>query len=604
VETSVSTPEKLGPFELGREIGQGSYGIVYEALDPAREIRAAVKHFVHAPPGAATALSRLRRDAQAAGALGHPNVASVIAAGEQDGVSWVATELVNGVSFAQIARSRAPWPIERVLDVWRQMCEGLAHAHREGLLHLDLKPSDVRVNADGDVKILDFGAWRLKSLEGQQRVFVDAGLRYRPPEVLSGHRPDGRADIFAVAAIVYELVARRRAFPGESTTDVIRSVSRCEPDLATLPSSAFSPGFERMLAASLAREASRRPRSFEEVHADLVQLVRDTAPRLREAAPTTSGARPDRDALLAELTRARAEDRLEDALDVCRRLLALDPEDEAARRAFPEVESVLVTREADALVGEALTLAADGNIEAATRIAEKVEGLAPWSPRYLQLQVYLDEEGARRLAERHVETARGHMADGRTAEAGAAAQEALSALPGHEAAERLLQELGAGPATDPTAAEGAPRPAPAARPSLEPEPPAPAESSGSLAKESRAAAWEPAHTPAAANVSSEPAAGPAEPPPLVSGGELASAPEALGPAASPPAPRLDDPQPPPGVRVSASRRVEAEALTADALRHFMANEHDQARKVVDRALHLDPVNRRARELQRILRVLG
>jgi serine/threonine protein kinase len=134
----------------------------------------------------------------------------VIGVGEQDGRPWVATELVTGVSLAQVARSRASWPIERVLDVWRQLCEGLAHAHREGLLHLDLKPSDVRLNADGDVKVLDFGSWHLKSLEGRGAFHSDDGLHYRPPEVLAGRRPDRRADIFAVAAIVYELVARRR----------------------------------------------------------------------------------------------------------------------------------------------------------------------------------------------------------------------------------------------------------------------------------------------------------------------------------------------------------------------------------------------------------
>ena len=291
----------IGPYVLRRELGRGSSGVVYEGFDAEREIRAAVKDYSRISDHARAGMARLHRDAQAAGALGHPNIATVIGVGEQDGRPWVATELVTGVSLAQVARSRASWPIARVLDVWRQLCEGLAHAHREGLLHLDLKPSDVRLNADGDVKVLDFGSWHLKSLERQGAAHGDGGLHYRPPEVVAGGRPDRRADIFAVAAIVYELVARRRAFPGESTTDVLRSLSRCEPDLATLPSSAFSPGFERLLAASLARDPRERPSSFEEVHADLVQLVRETAPRLREPAPAPDGTRPERDLLLAEL---------------------------------------------------------------------------------------------------------------------------------------------------------------------------------------------------------------------------------------------------------------------------------------------------------------
>jgi serine/threonine protein kinase len=519
----VEIPKAIGPYELRRTIGHGMYGDVYEAFDVEREIRAAVKLFAKAPKGA-TAFARLRRDAQAAGALGHPNIATVIGVGEHEGVPWVATELVTGVSLAQVVRSHAFWPIDKVLDVWRQLCEGLAHAHREGLLHLDLKPSDIRVNVDGDVKVVDFGSWHVKTLERRRPRIADEGLHYRPPEVLAGRRPDGRADIFAVGAVIYELVTRRKAFPGESATEVVRSLTRCEPDLAWLPPSAFSPGFEHLLAASLDRDAAARPASFEEVHADLVQLVRDAAPRLREAeAPLTAPA-PEREAFLEELTRARAEDRLEDALDACRKLLALDPDDEMARRSLSEVESVVLGREADELVGQALAHAADGKLELATRLAEKVERLAPWSPRYLELQVYLDEETARRAADQLVATARTSQAEGRLLEARAALAGALAAMPGHEPAVRLLEEL-----------EG------------ESLPPLPASSS------------------------------------------------------SPPGPGDSPPQ---GEPPSESQQAEAEALTADALRHFTANDHERAREAVNRALDLDPANRRARELQRILRVLG
>jgi tetratricopeptide (TPR) repeat protein len=529
-------PKEIGPYELRRTIGHGMYGDVYEAFDSEREIRAAVKLFAKAPKGA-TAFARLRRDAQAAGALGHPNIATVIGVGEHEGVPWVATELVTGVSLAQVVRSHAFWPIDKVLDVWRQLCEGLAHAHREGLLHLDLKPSDIRVNADGDVKVVDFGSWHVKTLERRRPRIADEGLHYRPPEVLAGQRPDGRADIFAVGAVIYELVTRRKAFPGESATEVVRSLTRCEPDLAWLPPSAFSPGFEHLLAASLDRDAAARPASFEEVHADLVQLVRDAAPRMREVeapaatpapereaeAPAAAPA-PEREALLEELTRARAEDRLEDALDACRKLLALDPDDEMARRSLSEVESVVLGREADELVGQALAHAADGKLELATRLAEKVERLAPWSPRYLELQVYLDEETARRAADRLVATARSSHAEGRLQEARAALAGALAAMPGHEPAVRLLEELG----------------------------------------------WE------------GPLSGPME------------ASSRTG---------LQTP-PPEGEPPSESQQAEAEALTAEALRHFTANDHERAREAANRALVLDPANRRARELQRILRVLG
>ena len=237
---------------------------------------------------------------------------------------------------------------------------------------------------------------------------------------------------------------------------MVRGLTRGEPDLACLPRTPFTPGFERVLGASLARSPEERHASFEDVHADLVQLVRDTVPRMRSSSADASGGPPEREELLAVVTRARAEDRLEDAMEGCRKLLELDPDDEAARRAMSEIESVLLDREVDGLVGMALSYAADGEFTLATGIAEKVERLAPWSPRYLQLQVYLDEEGARRQADGLVATAREHLAAGRGGEARAAAQDALAAMPGHALAHKLIEEL---PEATPAVAAGSPEPA-------------------------------------------------------------------------------------------------------------------------------------------------
>jgi len=548
----LESPKAFGPFEVRGELGRGAGGVVYVAWHPEHDRTAAVKLFSAAPKDATAAISRLKRDAQAAGALGHPNIAAVLGVGDHDGWPWVATEFVPGVSLAQVLRGRALLPIERVLDVWRQMCEGLAHAHREGVLHLDLKPADVRLAPTGEVKLVDFGSWHLKALEHGVTGRVDAGLHYRAPELLLGRRPDHRADVFSVGAIVYELVAYRKAFPGESTTDVVRGLSRCEPDLACLPRSPFTPGFERVLATSLARVPDSRHPSFEEVHADLVQLVRETAPRLRgPSSEANEVSPPEREELLASVTRARAEDRLEDALEDCRRLLDRDSEDEAARRAMSEIESVLLEREIDALVGMALAYAADGQLELATGIAEKVERLAPWSARYLQLQVYLDEEGARHQANVLVAGAREHLEAGRVDEARAKALEATQVMPSHSQASRLARELAERPV-----ATHQPAPLPA---SPTPAPPAPA-----------------AVTAAEAPV--EPAPAPPDPTPA---------------EPAPAAAKVLDP-----------RIAEAVALSAAALRHFLKDDHARAREVVERALALDPANRRALELQKILRVLG
>jgi len=551
----LESPKSFGPFEVRGELGRGAGGVVYVAWQAEHDRTAAVKLYNVAPREATAAISRLKRDALAAGALGHPNLAAVLGVGDHDGWPWVATEFVPGVSLAQVLRGRALLPIERVLDLWRQMCEGLAHAHREGVLHLDLKPADVRLAPTGEVKLVDFGSWHLKALEHGGPGPADAGLHYRAPELLTGRRPDHHADIFSVAAIVYELVAYRKAFPGESATDVVRGLTRCEPDLACLPRSPFTPGFERVLAASLARTPESRHPSFEEVHADLVQLVRETAPRLRSSpAESSEAGPPEREELLASVTRARAEDRLEEALEGCRKLLDRDSEDEAARRAMSEIESVLLDREVDGLVGMALAYAADGELALATGIAEKVERLAPWSPRYLQLQVYLDEENARHQADDIVTRAREHLTAGRRREAEAAARAALAVLPGHPQASRLVQEVQGAAALrveDPDRPEEPPSAAPTPAEPTPPASPAPA----------RAAAPAPA----------------------------------LSTASAPAVPSLPATDP---------KVAEAVALSATALQLFLKDDHALAREVVERAVALDPQNRRALELLKILRVLG
>jgi serine/threonine-protein kinase len=568
----------FGPFEVRGELGRGAGGVVYVAWDAEHDRTVAVKVFTSAPKDAIAAMGRLRRDAQAAGALGHPNIAAVLGVGDLEGQPWVATEFVPGVSLAQVLRSHAPMPIERVLDVWRQLCEGLAHAHREGVFHLDLKPADVRVSPAGEVKIVDFGSWHLKALERQGAGPAEEGLHYRAPEVLAGQRPDRRADVFSVGAIVYELISYRKAFPGDSTTDIIRSVTRGEPDLACLPRTSFTPGFERVLGLSLARSPAERHASFEDVHADLVQLVKQTVPRLRSATTEAGEGPPEREELLAAVTRARAEDRLEEAMEGCRRLLELDKDDEAAQRAMSEIESVVIEREVDALVGMALTYAADGELALATGIAEKVERLAPWSPRYLQLQVYLDEEGARLKADGLVATAREHLAAGRNEEARATLRDALAAMPGHGQALKLLGRL----------PETAPVGAPASEPAPEGVEPKPAPEPGSDADSPDPAPPDP--TP--------PDPAPPDPAPPDAPPPDATPPDATPPDATPPDATPPDATPPD------PRAAEAVALSAAALRHFLKDEHDQARKAVERALVLDPFNRRAQELQKILRVLG
>jgi tetratricopeptide (TPR) repeat protein len=546
-------------------------GVVYEAYNPVRGLVGAVKVFTHVTNRTPALKTRLHRDAHAAGALNHPNIASVYEVGDYGGHPYVAAECVEGVDLAQVLRSKKSFPVEWVLDLWRQMCEGLAHAHRAQLLHLDLKPSDVRLTPAGEVKLVDFGVQHLKTLEKSNGPAV-GGVHYRAPEQVDGRKADARADVFSAGAIVYELLARRRAFPGDDLTTVLMSITHGRPDASALPYTAFSPGLEQIVLRALARDPRERPPSFEALHADLVALVRETRARIRppveppkapenaeaegaEATEADAAFAQERERLLTELYRARSEDHMQRGLDICRRLLEMDPEDETARRAAGEIEALVQDREVEQLVGLALSYAADGDTELATKIAEKVESVAPWSPRYLQLQVYLDEVAARQTADRLVATARQALNYDRTEEARSAAEEALLLLPGHPAAQKLMDELAVG------------------EPAMEATPP---DALGEEAGGDGAGEPSPALAPA---VDDEHVALPG----LDSGSFRTATPAAVAP-------------------VSADAR-QVESLTSAALRHFVGNDHGKAKQAVEKALALDPGNRRALELQKILGAL-
>jgi serine/threonine protein kinase len=415
--------ETIGPYQLQRALGRGGTGVVFEAKDRSGRT-VAVKTFTH-PAGENPVLrERLLDAARASGALGHPNVAAVIDAGEHQGRPFVVTELVEGVDLARALRSDLPLPMEWTLDVLRQIALGLAEAHRHELVHLDLKPSDVRVTAEGDVKILDFGVAHLKSVEPVGTGGWLHGIHYRAPETIEGRHTDLRADVFSVGALAFELAGRHRAFPGDDATTVMLRITRGVPDIESLPETLFSPRFEAVVAKSLERDPARRYASMEEMHEDLVALVRDVAPKLlATAAPTEAHAALE----------IRFED--EPALPV--------PSDttDASRAAAADLEAAVQDREAEQLCGLALTHVADGNLEEAAQIADRIAAFAPHDPRLARLRAYLEEERGRRAAIALLASARDQLALGQLDEARALAEDALLADPRSVMAREIVGRL-------------------------------------------------------------------------------------------------------------------------------------------------------------------
>jgi serine/threonine-protein kinase len=597
--------ETIGKYQVQKVLGRGGMGTVYEATDPFINRKVALKTMIAGLVDNPELKARFLREAQSAGGLRHRNIVTVYDLGEDKGQPYIAMEFIEGTDLEKVIQNREPLTVEWKLDILRQVCEGLAYAHKAGIVHRDIKPANVRVTNEGEVKIMDFGIAHLQSSTMTKSGLVLGTVHYMAPEQIEGQKVDHRADIFSVGAIAYELIAYKRPFDGDTITAVMYKIMHDRPDARVLPETEYSPRLQEIIMRALARDVRERYQSLDDMRHDLAGMVRATPTHVglrvdpavaRPQAPPLAAeqdkGKPQQDRqqdrqkqqqdrqkqqqerekqeeiarMRVEVERARAEGQLQRALVTSRRLMELAPDDKEAAAAAKQIEAAIQDRQVEQLSETALAYAADGDMELAGKILGKVEKLAPESPRHRQLKTYLAEESSRREAKALTATAQEHLAFGNLEEARAAADEALKAEPSNTVAREIRDR-----AADVLARrKGGPQPAQA--------PPA------------AAAPAVAAEAPGAGS-----AAATATPPPAGTASAVPAAPVSVPPS---------DPGTPARTSSPEGRRSEVEALTSAALNHFLQNNHAKARKAIDKALAIDPGNKKAREMLRILGALG
>ncbi len=259
---------RLGPYEILAPLAAGGMGEVYRARDDRLGREVAVKVLPAELAADADRLRRFEHEARAAGAVNHPNVLAIFDTGVEAGLPYLVTELLEGTTLRDELR-RGRLPERTALDWARQLAEGLAAAHRRGILHRDLKPENVFLTRAGRVKILDFGLAKLdraagasapESLATASLTAADVVLGtpgYMSPEQLSGLPVDARSDLFAFGAILYEMLAGRRAFQGSTAADLMTAALRDDPP-AFAAASALGGTLERLARRCLEKEPGRR----------------------------------------------------------------------------------------------------------------------------------------------------------------------------------------------------------------------------------------------------------------------------------------------------------------------------------------------------------
>ena len=272
----LSTGTRVGPYVIVSPIGAGGMGEVYRATDSKLKRDVAIKILPEAFASDSERMARFEREAQVLAALNHPNIAAIYGVEEHA----IVMELVEGPVLA------GPLPIETALDYARQIAVALEAAHEKGIIHRDLKPANVKITSDGVVKVLDFGLAKLGEDPAASNIgnsptltmspthlgMILGTAAYMAPEQARGAAVDKRADIWAFGVVLYEMLAGRPAFGGESTSDILAGVLRSEPDWSALPA-ATPPSIRQLLRRCLERDRKQRLRDIGEARIAIEQFL-------------------------------------------------------------------------------------------------------------------------------------------------------------------------------------------------------------------------------------------------------------------------------------------------------------------------------------------
>ncbi len=285
MDKELSANTTLSHYRIVSRIGAGGMGEVYLAQDTKLDRKVAIKFLHEEFSRDADKLNRFVQEAKAASALNHPNILTVYEIGEVDGKNYIATELIEGKTLREHLSHRESLQLNVILKIGVQVSEALAAAHHAGIIHRDIKPENIMLRKDGYAKVLDFGLAKLTekktrdevSTEGPTRVFVNTTpgmvmgtVSYMSPEQARGEVTDTRTDIWSLGVVLYEMLARKVPFTGETVNHTIVSILEKEPLLLeSVPTE-----LQRIVRKSLTKDVEMRYQSAHDLLIDLKNLRR------------------------------------------------------------------------------------------------------------------------------------------------------------------------------------------------------------------------------------------------------------------------------------------------------------------------------------------
>ena len=275
--TKAAMPDKIGRYQILERVGKGGMGVLYRGHDPVLDREVAVKVMLaDFSDDTEQMRPRFYREAKSAAKLQHRNIVTVFEFAEENNQPHIVMEFLRGTPLSSRMEEKPELTLDDKLDIVTQLCSGLGYAHKEGIVHRDVKPANVFVLQDGTVKLLDFGIAKLATSTLTRQGDVVGSAPYMSPEQIAGAQDlDGRSDVWSTGVLLYELLTGRKPFDGEGLTTVIAGILREEPPSVEK----YVPGLPKQLldcvSKALEKDRDRRYQTAEELGREL-QLIRKT----------------------------------------------------------------------------------------------------------------------------------------------------------------------------------------------------------------------------------------------------------------------------------------------------------------------------------------
>ncbi len=385
-------PSNIGKYEVTKILGRGGMGVVYLGFDRHLGRQVAIKTLTENFVEDKEMLRRFTREATKTGSLMHPNIVIVYDVGEQDGFPYIVMEYVPGEPLERIIQSNRYFPVTSKLAVIEQVCLALGYAHRNDVIHRDVKPANVIVQQDDQAKLLDFGIAHHEQVDREHRLTkagnVVGTMRYMAPERLRGIPFDGRSDLFSTGVMLYELITGHLPFYGEDVALFHQILHEPAPPLSKYLVD-YPTGLETIIERTLAKNPDDRYSNAEEMAAEIAAI----SERLRKEQGVEMLRRAEQLVTAENYVRAR---------DVLDQLIKLDSKNIDARKLLATVQSNLALRQRGEQVQE-LRLRAEEALQdkvydQATALLEQALQLDP-SNAAVQDKLEVARQGKRRQDE-------------------------------------------------------------------------------------------------------------------------------------------------------------------------------------------------------------